>query len=340
VEQDRVEPAPSPRQRPLLGFLRHALTVALLGALGVVLWRERALLTTALDMGGAEFLLISACSLLAWLGTAAGQTVLLRTLGLKLSFGELLALYLGSGLLNYIPLRVGTLYRAHYLKTRAGLSYLRFGVFSITNTLMLASLVGLVGFAGLLLRPAVPLPVLALLGGAFLGLGAVSAAALFLPLPRLRGTSRLAAAWNTLGESRDLLSRHRAVVAVACLPYLIAVLASAGRFIGAYGSIGQEVDLPGILVVGAANTVGALAGVTPGGLGIQELLAGTASTQIGVALGSGVVAAMLVRAVILPWQIALGLPALAWLKRRPSLSPHAAGAEADQAAGERSGTDG
>ncbi|MCK4998562.1 MAG: hypothetical protein KAS23_03470, partial [Anaerohalosphaera sp.] len=69
------------------------------------------------------------------------------------------------------------------------------------------------------------------------------------------------------------------------------------------------------LVLGAVGFGSVVLGLTPGSLGIREVLLGSAAVVIGIPLEVGILAAMFDRAIMLSWTFVVGGSCALWLWR-------------------------
>ena len=80
-----------------------------------------------------------------------------------------------------------------------------------------------------------------------------------------------------------------------------------------YRSLGFEIDFPGCLVLGAIGYGAVILGLTPGALGVREVLLGSASVVLGTSLQVGILAALVDRAIMLSWTFSVGGICTIWL---------------------------
>jgi uncharacterized membrane protein YbhN (UPF0104 family) len=293
---------------------RRLLDLVVLAALGFVMYQQRHDTLRALDMRLADFALILGCSLVMWILTSAVFCEMVRALGAPLPLSAMLVLHVASGLLNYLPARMGTLYRARYLKQRTGLSYTYFGSFSIVTMLIITAASGLVGALTVFVGYGLGGSSERFLFLAFLGLGVAGG----LPLvfaPTFEGASVWKQTWNRLVAGRNLLLARRRTLVVMVAGHAAAFLFNALCYIGAFHTLGLSISPAACLVLGAVGRVAQLIGITPGGVGIQEFVVAAGAYLIGIPLATTVVAGTIIRAVLLIAYVALGVPALIALGR-------------------------
>lgn len=304
-----------PRRSPLLRLLKATLGIVVVCALCAVLYRERETFLGALRMDLRDFGLIFGFTLASWVANVIAQAALLRALGRELSFVDLLALHVGAALLNHLPMRPGTLYRAHYLKERTGLVYTHFVSFTAMNLLVPIAVAGVIGGLAIVVGYGFSQPEANVLLLALVGCSMASLIALLLPLPRLAASGRVARLWNELLSARATIAVYPRVFVVVAVCHGLSVAFASLRFLGAYSSMGVDVGTTALLVLGSVELGIRLISLTPGGIGIQEMVVAASARLLGVPLATGIVAASVVRAVALLCYVLFGGASLAWLQR-------------------------
>lgn len=302
-------------------WIRRVASAAIVIALAVIVYEERRTLASALlDSDPWILILIATATLVSWVVNTYSQDVIFRALDKDLPFSLLIGLHVGGGLLNYLPMRPGTFYRAHSMKQRAGLRYARFGSFLFTNTVLYFAVTAVLGtitivfYYGLRTQEALVLTVL-------LGVCALTTLVLVLcPLPGNTGSSRISRMLNDLIAGRDLVVQDRRVLTILVLLHVLLFLVTALRMSGAFLAVGTEIPLAGSMVLGAVSMLALIVSLTPSGIGIQEFVVAAAGTLLGIPFLEGFAAAAVLRAVALTLYVSIGLPSLVWLRltRLPS----------------------
>src|SRR5688572_28160970 len=146
------QPAPAARRRALwdqwLRWSQQLIGAVLLLAFGWYLWRHRGEFRELLDVSSLNGALLVGLVVLTLLLNTAQSWVLLRAAGVSPSFTETFVVNCASTFGNYLPMRAGSVVRAHFLKEAYGLSYARFGsMFGVRSiiTLFGTGVFGLVG---------------------------------------------------------------------------------------------------------------------------------------------------------------------------------------------------
>lgn len=295
--------------RVLRGVLGAAVLVALVCYLAGQ-WQE---LRGLLRVGPAA---AAALGLTAAAGAAVGAAAIRRLLvvfGPRPSLWEMFLLHNVTLLLNYLPFKAGTFYRANYLKRRYGLAYSHFAVLFVYLLLLMVIAASAGGLAALAVFYDLRLRETGLLAG-LLGLFLAAALTLaFAPLPALPEKGAIGRWLGSFAAGRGLLARDRRAVAAG-------LILSGGCFVVSslqigiiYGCVGQELSPAGYLVLGAVAYVTMFLGITPGALGLRELALALAGVSLGVDFSVGSLAALLDRGVAIVWSSTVGVAAAAYL---------------------------
>jgi len=266
--------------------------------------------------GWAPLLWIYLVSLAGVLSTTLAVQRLLAGLGTKTAFWDMLLLQNAATLLNYLPMKAGTVFRANYLRRRYGFSYTRFGLFFLCMALLMTLGASALGLAMLLLghdlagRPA------QVLAAVFLASLVASATLLLVPLPAPRGPGRLSTIVRNLLTARVDLFRKRRTLAECTALLAFNFVLSAIRL----GIIFQAMGVPPrpttMLILGSLAYITMFVSLTPGALGLRELVLGAGAAALGVPPGADVLAGMIDRGIALAWSFAIGGPCALWLWRK------------------------
>lgn len=243
--------------------------------------------------------------LVSWFAMGLQNVVLLKSQNVQMGAGESLLVHASTSLLNYVPTRLGTLFRFRYLLQVHGLSYdrnlgliaLRFGLLLSVSAIM--ATVGIIGL-GLVsgLKDAAMV----------LGLFALAGVAVVLFLWRVapsQGEGLFWKLWNgfvaAIHEGRQRKDR------LAILAFLIVVQLVLGaiRMDIAFDIVGMPVDLPLLLVV---SPIVVLLGLFSfASLGVREAIIGALVAATGQNFTAGVIAASAERAALLLLCLTLGV---------------------------------
>jgi uncharacterized membrane protein YbhN (UPF0104 family) len=249
--------------------------------------------------------------LIIWLQTLVSAS-LVRSLVGHHPFLSLFGIQLTSVLLNYLPLKAGTLVRARAYKHLVGIGYTQFaGLFMVA---------GIYYAIGSLLVALVAVSVLDGIGASatWLCVLSISAAVLLLfclllmPVPRLKSVPLVGSRMDRLIACRACATGDRLLMAK--LVFLSVLIAGASGF-GMHFSfqcVTAGVSLPAALLIGCSGTLTNLVMVTPGGIGVREPLFGLLTVALGQPYGSGFLAATLFRVVSFVVHLVAGSIALPW----------------------------
>ena len=241
---------------------------------------------------------------------------MLGALAVNTSFWEMVVAHQAICLLNYLPMKAGTVFRAGYLKRRHGLTYSQFCVFSAYMALLqtaTATGTGLMGAVALarLERQISPVVIITLAI-----LLACSLLLLFFPVPVPRGTSRFSAGVRAFLIGRKELWRDRRALAVCSLLLAADFLLAAALLGVVYHTMGVPVHPAELVVLEALGIVSMFVGITPGALGVREAVLGGGAMALGIPPQIGLLIAVINRAASMSWCFVVGLPCVLWMWRK------------------------
>ncbi len=300
-------------------LVETALMITMVAALAAYLVHHRDLLLRGWALTPQRFGVITACTWLSWLLNTITLAVALRGLGIRVPFGELFGLQVAGGLLNHLPMRAGTLYRARYLKRRSGLLYAHFASLFVMNSLLMIAAAGLTGSIALAATYGLAQPSAVVLFVLLNGCTLAALVALLVPLPEVRATHWFGRAWNDLRSGHAQLRAQSAIIPTLLLMHTLSFGCAAAGFACAYRAVGLEVPLGGCLLLGTIGVLAVYVSITPAGLGINEFVIGAAASLVVAPLATSVLASAVMRGVALLWFVTAGLPALvrSWKHRSP-----------------------
>lgn len=264
-------------------------------------------------LSAAELLIIYLITFLGVLNSTYIIQSLLKTLKVRTFFWDMVLLQNATYLLNYVPMKFGTLFRANYLKRYYGLSYAHFGTFFVYLMLLMTATASIVGLVVLVAVYGVTGYERKVLAAAFLVLLAFSIFFAFVPLPIPTGSDKLSTVVRNFFAGRHQVTRSKRTLFI-CTAFLAGnFILSSVRLGIIYNSMGQNIHPAGYLVLGALGFVTTFVSLTPGSLGIRELILGSAAVALGIPLEVGVLAAMVDRAITLSWVFVVGSMCAGWL---------------------------
>ncbi len=296
----------------------------LLGALMLLafcryLWLHRGEFRELLDVSGLELSLLVGLIVLSQVLNTAQSWVLLRAAGVSPSFAETFLVNCASNFGNYLPMRAGSLVRAHFLKEVYGLSYARFGsMFGVRSIITLFG-TGLFGVIGTLAVAWTGHRLsIALLAGFTLMLAA-AAVAWALPAPASpRGLGVVGRILGDVLEGARELRGHPAAGSSVLLLTLVQQVLLAGRFYVATRGSSVEAPVALLFLLSPVATLATFVAWTPGALGFREAAMGGVTYAVGTAFSSGILLGTVDRTMLLLVVAVLGLPSfiLVWARLR------------------------
>ena len=246
---------------------------------------------------------------LCFLTTAINAGVvqcLIRALGTKTNLWDMVWLNNAAILLNYAPMKFGTIFRANYLKRHHQLAYSHFATFFIYITFLMTATAATVGMIVLVTVYTLNAYESKILAMVFLITILGSLVFLFVPLPIPTGQGRFIAIIRHFLTGRASIAKQRKPIFISTVFLTVNFLLTALRFGIIYYSIGRDVHPAGFLILGALGFVILFISLTPGSLGIREFVLGAGAVVLGVPLEVGVLAAMIDRAVLISYTFTVG----------------------------------
>ena len=294
-------------------WLKSILALTILIFLLWYLARHWEQLKALLKLSPAQLFAIYCLWFLLSLSGARVVQCLLNGLKTKTGFWDMVLLHNAAMLLNYAPMKFGTLFRADYLKRHYGLSYAHFATFflyimflmtstaAIIGLVVLVTIYGLSGYENKVLAVVFAITIIA------------SLLFLFVPLPIPAGHGRLRTILRNFLSGRSQVSKERKTILIAAAYLVINFFLAALRLAIIYSSMGKNINLGGYLILGALAYVVLFIAITPGSLGIRELVLGFGAVVLGIPLEVGILAAMIDRAIIITYVFVVGGICTVWL---------------------------
>jgi uncharacterized membrane protein YbhN (UPF0104 family) len=238
---------------------------------------------------------------------------LMAVFGIRSAFWEMFHLYNAATLLNYLPAKFGTFYRANYLKRHYGLIYAHFTVlflYLLILMTMAAAVVGLIVLAAVYDLSQKETFMLAVIFFATLIFTITFA---FIPLPAVKGEGKLAVTFRNFTEGRRQMTANKLNLLVNILLTTGCFLLSSVRLGIIYHSMGRDINPAGYFVLGAVAYVTMFLGITPGSLGLRELALALGAVALGVDFNVGSLAAVIDRTIALVWSFTIGIASTVYL---------------------------
>ena len=265
------------------------------------------------------FVLLSVVTLSLWLVGSFILRLLYRSLDVFLTFSESAFLAVATSLGNYLPfVQGGTVFKSLYLKEKHELGYSQFiaslGSMYLVNVLTCSA----IGFIALgwffFVEDTFHLEVTLCLFS-FLAVSSVLCLVTVLPPCRqFLSTTRL----EWLFKFTLVLQMRKHIFWGLVLTYAVAIIFQATQLYLAYVSLGYRISIVYCFIVIPFTIFVSLIGITPGGLGLTEVVVAFTSNALGYGLQQGAVAATLIRVISLLWMLPLGGTSMYLLSRKES----------------------
>ena len=287
-------------------FLKYSITLIISIFLVWYLVKHWNELKSLLDISLTKLIFLYVISAVGTLIGGISSMVLIKSLGTKTRFWDMVILQNAIFLLNYAPMKLGTIFRANYLKKHYGLSFARFGTFFMYLTFIMTFTAPATGTVALLAVYSVKKWEIQVLLFSFIASLIISFIFLFIPVPLPKGQNKLSTILrNFLHGRNDVIKNKKTLLYCAALMNINFIL-TAVRLAIIYYSLGQNVNPAGFLILGAVGYCLMFASITPGAIGIRELVLGAASVAIGVPLKVGIPAAIIDRAISITYSFIIG----------------------------------
>lgn len=313
--------------------IQWALTLATLAVIGWVLYRRWDELTGLLDLTPRLFVLISLSAIATYVLNGIELQVLAARFGNRIPLRDTFALGLMVNVLNYLPMKTGTLVNGAVLRGRYGVRVTHFGALVVGSTVV--HLWVAATLAGLFL---VAIPDQAALGIALLAAPTAVVAAL-MAWGRFARPERdvahlnvvLRFAYKAVQGMADIFGHGRLMATELVINAALIGLWSL-RTYWALEALSTNATLAQSVVVSSFAIVLSRLSVIPGGLGFREGGAAAAAGAVGLTSTLGLASAVIDRAVNLVWLVIFGIPATLYVSR---MTGHTLGEWLDRARAER-----
>jgi uncharacterized membrane protein YbhN (UPF0104 family) len=252
------------------------------------------------------------CFLLTLIAASVVQ-YLIGVLRVKAGFWDMVFLHNAATLLNYVPMKFGTVFKANYLKRRYGLAYAHFATFFVYSTFLMTAIAAIVGLVVLLSVYGLCEYENKILAVVFVIAIIVSLLFLFVPLPIPKGQGWLSTTLRNFMFGRAQISKEKKTIFTVSVLLGVNLLLTAARLGIIYHSMGKNIHLGGYLVFSALSFVALCIALTPGSLGIRELVLGFGAVVVGIPLEVGILAAMIDRAIAISYAFIVGGACAGWL---------------------------
>lgn len=300
---------------------RRALVVLIelvvLGGIAWVLFRRRDALVDAFQLGPVDVVVLLLLCLAAAPVRAIELSTITATLGARLPFWESFTVSQAATLLNYLPMQAGTVLRARVLKAHKAISYTRYVAIM---TSLIAFAIGTSAVDGLATLPfTTSLPDTVRTSATLLFGAIIVATVVFLALPVHRlpaGEGRLARRLRELLDGWHEIRRNPRTLLTLTLTAAVTPLLLGLRYWVCFRALSHPLGLPESLLFGTAVLASIPVNVTPGGLGVRELVGSAIGAAAGLAFTEVLAVVSIDRVISLLYSLLVGGGSLAWLRRR------------------------
>jgi uncharacterized membrane protein YbhN (UPF0104 family) len=301
------------RSRVVVVGLVQLVCVALVAR---ALWSNRDELSSMPHIAAGPFVMLFALNVVGHLQRTLEFTYMLRRLGVREPFGEGFLLTGAGYLLNHLPLNAGFIMRAVVLRRDHALPYSSYVSLTMVNAVVNVGVGALVSALVLGLGGSASTSKSAVIAG-LLAMVLASLLTLYLPaLPFPRTANWFGQQLQKLAQGVRMIRGSGSAIAVLALLALTKMFALTLRFAICWHVLGQPISLRAALLVAVAHNLLAIVNVTPGNLGLRELVISVLSGELGSSRTIGLAAASVERAVSLLYAVLVGLPGVHSLRNR------------------------
>jgi len=300
----------------MIRSLKYIIGIVLILCLFAHTWKHWDSLRHLLRLSAGSLSLIYFISMVGLLNRTYVIHRLLLIFNVKTRFWDMVLLQNAIYLLDYAPMKLGTAFRANYLKRHYGLLYSQFSalfIYLIVLTVATASLLSIIVLLFVYDISRYEIRVLLVVFSVTL---IVSLLLAFVPLPLPSTTSKPTKILKSFVDARYQLSRSKRILVKCAFLLMCNFLIGSLRLGIVYHNLNQQFHLTDYLVLGALGHIALFLSLTPGSLGVRELVMSAGATTLGVPLEVGILASLVERAIILSWAVVFGTISLFCLYRK------------------------
>ncbi|MCB0193889.1 MAG: flippase-like domain-containing protein [Anaerolineae bacterium] len=274
-----------------------SITVLIAVTIAIILYlcAQPQLLTSLSNLSWSLMALIIICRFFFLMTNGLYQKAFANKFEVDLKFVEWFGLSIVTTMGNYMtPFSGGMVFRAAYLKHQHKFAYARFATLIASNYLVVFWVVGVVGF-GVLISFFPLREVYLRLALFFLAVSMIISTLILLPNIRLPGNYPLVISLNISLEGWNAVKNDRKLLVQLALYTVLNILLNGLSFWIAYIAVGVQISFPSALLISLIGVFSILLNVTPGNLGIQEVVISISSNLLGAGSGEGLLVALIVR---------------------------------------------
>ena len=207
---------------------------------------------------------------------------------------EWLGLAVVTTMINYItPFSGGSLFRATYLKHQHSFSFTKFAALLSANYLINFWTIGVVGALSILFVEPTGTNKMVLVF--FLMVVLVISIIVLLPVTKIPGNSKLNKIINSSLEGWLLIKRDKGLLTELIFYTIVNIILNALAFWVACMSLGFTISLFASVIISLIAAFSIVIKITPANLGIHEAIIGFSAALVGMGVGEGLMAALVIR---------------------------------------------
>lgn len=282
-------------------IFKNIFAIIVLFGFGYYLWEHKDELYKSLDVSLWHLVSIILLIFISWFLGGIQATVTYRVSNINISVMEGIMLTLAGSFGNHLPMRVGTIIRANYLKEIHGLRYAHFGGIMGIRTLLTILATGISGIIGLLIisftsYQSIPWDIVLF----FLLLTFAPMLLLVFTIPKFDHNQGVLLKFVAgFANSFEELKQKPQVCTFIVILLLIQYIVLALRFIVAADSVGIDIPIGLLFLMAPLAALMSYTALTPGGIGLREMLMGYISFKLGYTFALGTFIGAIDRAVLL-----------------------------------------
>ena len=207
---------------------------------------------------------------------------------------EWLGLAVVTTMINYItPFSGGSLFRATYLKHQHSFSFTKFAALLSANYLINFWTIGVVGALSILFVEPTGTNKMVLVF--FLMVVLVISIIVLLPVTKIPGNSKLNKIINSSLEGWLLIKRDKGLLTKLIFYTIVNIILNALAFWVACMALGFTISLFAAVIISLIAAFSIVIKITPANLGIHEAIIGFSAPLVGMGVGEGLMAALVIR---------------------------------------------
>lgn len=307
----------NPKNWPVKRFLQLLIQIAVLGYIVYYIFSHRAEIARLWNVKLVDAAVVLALIFVGNVIRSYQLCYIASNLDTKVSFFESGCITMASTLLNYLPMNAGTVVKARVLKKHRSLKYAHFISVMGATVLITVFSGGLLGLTSIIIsKPSFETNNIILVG--FFSLSViVPFALLHIPASLISdkpGWIRTAIKDLLLGLGQ--IRKNGKGILVLFILATIQLLAAALRLWVCFKALNTPVTIFGCIMFAVVSNLLLIINITPGSLGLREVLIGAIAQFTGLSFERGLFAASLDRVFSLVFTLFTGLASLVVLKKK------------------------